>query len=97
MEVQFCINKIFENVGPDSSFEGLTNYFKTNYYNKIFVKKIDDELVLIYNNFDSGNSEASDLYNECRSLVVKLGELPRVISYTHDNIKYLKRSFAFFI
>jgi len=92
MEVQFCINNIFETIGTNPSFESLSDYFKNNFYNKIFVKKIDEELVLIYNNFDSGNSETSDLYNECRSLVVKLGELPRVVSYTHDNIKYLKIS-----
>jgi len=94
MEVQFCINKFFETIGPNLSFESLSDYFKNNYYNKIFVKKISEELVLIYNNFDSGYSETSDLYNECRSLVVKLGEASdtRVISYTHDNIKYLKIS-----
>ncbi len=92
MEVQFCINNIFETIGPNPSFESLSDYFKANYYNKIFVKKLDNDLVLIYNNFDSGDTETSDLYNECRSLVVKLGELPRVVSYTHDNIKYLKIS-----
>ena len=56
MEVQFCINKIFETIGSNLSFESLSDYFKNNYYNKIFVKKIDEELVLIYNNFDSGDS-----------------------------------------
>lgn len=93
MEVQFCINNIFETIGSEPSFEGLVNYFKSNYYNKIFVKKINENLALIYNNFDSGSSETSELYNECRSLVVKLGDgQPRVVSYTHDNIKYLKIS-----
>ncbi len=92
MEVQFCINKIFETIGSNVTFESLSDYFKNNFYNKIFVKKIDENLVLIYNNFDSSDSETSDIYNECRSVVVKLGDTPRVISYTHDNIKYLKIS-----
>jgi hypothetical protein len=92
MEVQFCINNIFETIGHNPSFESLGNYFKNNFYNKIFVKKINEDLVLIYNNFDSGDTETSDLYNECRSLVVKVGETPRVVSYTHNNIKYLKIS-----
>ncbi len=92
MEVQFAINNIFEIAGPNPSFEGLGDYFKNHFYNKIFVKKINEELVLIYNNFDSDNTETVGLYNECRSLVVKVGESPRVVSYTHDNIKYLKIS-----
>ena len=69
----------------------MCGYFKSNYYGKIFVKKINEDLVLLCNNFDS-KSDSSELYNECRSLVVQTGMDPKVISYTHDNIEYLKIS-----
>jgi hypothetical protein len=92
MEVQFSINNIFETVGTPCTYENLTNYFKSNYYGKIFVKKFNEELILVSNTFDSKTNNSSDLYNECRSLVIKLGTNPRVISYTHDNIDYLKIS-----
>jgi hypothetical protein len=90
MEVQFYINNIFENVESGVTYESLREYFKTNYYNKIFVKKITDELVLICNNFETGSD--IPLYNECKSIVVQTGPNPKVVSYTHDNIDYLKIS-----
>ena len=91
MEVQFCINNIFEIIGTPVTYENMCGYFKSNYYGKIFVKKINEDLVLLCNNFDS-KSDSSELYNECRSLVVQTGMDPKVISYTHDNIEYLKIS-----
>lgn len=93
MEVQFCVNNIFETVGTPITYENLSEYFKTNYHGKIFAKKINDDLVLVCNNFvDKPSSELSNLYNECRSLVIQTGTNPRVVSYTHDNIDYLKIS-----
>lgn len=93
MEVQFYVNNIFENIGSEITYSGLCEYFKTNHYNKIFVKKITDNLVLVCNNYDIGsNTSDSSLYNECRSLVILTGSNPRVVSYTHDNIDYLKIS-----
>lgn len=91
MEVQFCINNIFENVETPCTYDGLTSYFKSNHHGKIFAKKINEDLVLISNNYDI-KPDSSDLYNECRSLVLSIGSTPRVISYTHDNISYLKIS-----
>jgi hypothetical protein len=93
MEVQFCINNIFENVvNHEVTYESLCEYFKNNYYGKIFVKKMNSNLVLICNSFDTKAkiTASTDLYNECRSLIVSTGSEPRVISYTHDNIEYLK-------
>jgi hypothetical protein len=93
MEVQFCVNNIFESIGFEVTYESLYNYFKTNYYGKIFVKKINSDLVLICNSFDTKiTGTNTELYNECRSLVVSTGSNPKVISYTHDNIDYLKIS-----
>jgi hypothetical protein len=113
MAIYFNINNVFDAITQSDSliqdstnritYESLVEYFKTNYNQKIFAKKIDDDLVLIYNNFNSaivtGSHERADLtlinqklYNECKSLVIKLGLTPRIISYTHDNIENLKIS-----
>ena len=90
MQVHFNINKIFEIIGSPLTYENLNVYLKTNYNGKIFVKEINDKLLLVYNNFI--NKSDSNLYNECRSLVIQTGTNPQVISYTHDNIEYLKIS-----
>jgi len=111
MEILFCINNIFEDVVNSNSimqdsssaqkvtYESLYEYFKINYYGKIFVKKINANLVLICNSFDTKTTKTNtDLYNECKSLVVSLGNEDitnygvKVISYTHDNIEYQKIS-----
>jgi hypothetical protein len=93
MSIQFNINNIFESIGS-VTYDTLLDYFRMNYNQKIFVKKISENLVLIYNSFDIKLSSNNDpnLYNECRSLVVEVGDNPKVISYTHDNIEYLKVS-----
>lgn len=90
MSIEFSITSIFDNI-VNVTYESLLDYFKKNYNNKIFVKKITENLLLIHNNFDTKVS-SDILYNECRSMVIKTGENPKVISYTHENIEYLKIS-----
>ena len=41
----------------------------------------------LYNNFNIKSTNNNNLFNECRSMVIDL-ESKKVISYTHDNIKY---------
>ena len=95
MSVHFNINKIFEtSLNGNVTYDSLLDYFITNYNKKIFVKKISDDLVIIYNKFNMKLHESNDinLYNECRSIIVQTGLNPKVISYTHDNIEYIKES-----
>ena len=93
MSVNFNINNIF-NILESVTYESLLDYFISNYNKKIFVKKISDDLVLIHNSFNCPKLEGDtlDLYNECRSIIVQTGLNPKVISYTHDNIEYMKVS-----
>ena len=88
------------------TYESLLDYFISNYNKKIFVKKISDDLVLIHNSFNCPKLEGIPLalYNECRSIIIQTGpdaalgldnvlqSRPKVVSYTHDNIEYMKVS-----
>ena len=104
MSVNFNIYNIFDTI-ENVSYESLLNYFITNYNKQIFVKKISDDLVLIHNSFNCPKLESIPsrlrdpldicplaLYNECRSIIVQTGPDHKVVSYTHDNIEYMKVS-----
>lgn len=95
MSVNFNIYNIFD-VLENITYESLLDYFITNYNKQIFVKKISDDLVLIHNSFNCPKLEGIPLalYNECRSIIVQTGIEPhhKVVSYTHDNIEYMKVS-----
>ena len=93
MSVNFNIYNIF-NILESVTYESLLDYFITNYNKQIYVKKICDDLVLINNCFNSPKLESEDLklYNECRSIIVQTGIDPKIVSYTHDNIEYVKDS-----
>jgi hypothetical protein len=94
MTLQFNINNIFDTFETPVTFKMLHEYFVHNYYNKIFIKKLDPEnpeLALIHNDYNI--SDNSELFNECKSIVISLKhEKPKIISYTHDNIQYKKIS-----
>ena len=90
--MQFNINTLLNSI-PELSYESIFNHFKENYNQQLFVKKINDSLLLIHNSFENHNSTNSNLYNECRSIVIELNNNSyKIISYTHDNINYLKTS-----
>jgi hypothetical protein len=95
MSVNFNIYNIFDTI-ENITYESLLDYFITNYNKQIFVKKISDDLVLIHNSFNCPKLERIPLalYNECRSIIVQTGiePHPKVVSYTHDNIEYMKVS-----
>jgi len=88
--MQFIINTLLNSLS-ELSYESIYNHFKENYNQLLFVKKITESLLLIHNSFDSHNIINSELYNECRSIVIELyNNTYKIVSYTHDNIKYLK-------
>lgn len=86
-EIKFTINKLFANL-EIINYETLYQYFKENHNKKLYVKKIDDNLVLVHNNYDNMNT--NELYQECRSIIIDTSNetKPNIISYTHDNVLY---------
>jgi len=85
MSIQFNVYKLFDEIS-DISFDSILNYFKNNFYQKLFIKNISDDLILIHNNFDKTDNDNIDLYNECRSIIIDISSIPKVISYSHENI-----------
>ena len=89
MALQFTINNILNTTHTYIDFK---TYLNENYYNKIYTKKISDNIYIIYNKFIDQHKNDDQLYNECRSIIIKFNEnsIPKILSYTHDNIKYYK-------
>lgn len=88
--MQFYISPLLNSI-EQLSYESIYNHFKDNYYQQLFVKKINDSLLLIHNSFENHNPTNSNIYNECRSIVIELTDNGhKIISYSHDNINYLK-------
>jgi hypothetical protein len=71
------------------SYDSLQELFKEKHNNKLFVKKVDEagSLLMIYNNLDTAKD--NKLYQECRSIVYDVQE-KRIVSYSHDNVRYAK-------
>lgn len=88
MSIEFNINTVLNNYPTYDLFK---DFLKVNYYNKIYTKKISDNLCIVYNKFNVQEQNDS-LYNECRSIIIEFNDnvRPKIISYTHDNITYLR-------
>lgn len=73
------------------NYDSLVNHFKENHYHKLFVKKVDEDgnLLMIYNNLDTAKD--NKLYQECRSIVYDV-KGKKVLSYSHDNVKYCQQN-----
>jgi hypothetical protein len=89
MSVKFDLEGLFQDL-KSIDYAALYDYFKRNHRQRLFVKKVDEEgsLLLIHNNLEK--TSHTDLYHECRSVVidVKDGTQPKIVSYSHDNVLY---------
>lgn len=88
MSIQFKLLDVLETI-DNLDYNNLVNFFKINFLNKIFVKKITSTLLLIHNNYNNGDLVDQELYNECKSIVIDISGKPEIVSYTHENIQYL--------
>ena len=73
----------------EASFDSVKNILLDKVDSNITLKKINDNdsLFLVHNDF---NTQGSTIYNECRSLCIKISDNnARIIMFTHDNIKYM--------
>lgn len=84
--VKFNLKSMLEGM-EEVSYESILEHFKDNHYHKLFVKKVDEggDLVMIYNNLDTAKD--NKLYQECRSIVYDV-KGNKIVSYSHDNVKY---------
>jgi len=87
MAIKFNLDKVFNNL-QNISYDSLYQYFKTHHFQSLYVKQINNDLVLIHNN--SNKYDNDDLHNECRSIIVSIKDssTPKIVSYSHDNIEY---------
>jgi hypothetical protein len=88
MSIHFKLLDIIENIETLDCLN-ILNFFKSNFNNKLFIKKISETILLIHNNYNKEyKDEMADLFNECKSIVIDISNKPKIVSYTHDNIKY---------
>jgi hypothetical protein len=71
----------------------IKDYLSEKYGRRIVVKRVDEDLFLIHNNFNAGNDNSDgtvSLFNETRSLVIKIiDNRIHIVSYSGDNMVYL--------
>ena len=88
MSIQFKLLSILDDI-KNLDYLTLVNFLKINFNHQIYVKKINDSLLLIHNNFNNNCEIDPELFNECKSIVIDIStEKPKIVSYTHDNINY---------
>lgn len=87
MSIKFDLQELFNNLDI-IDYEALYKHFKENYRQLLYVKRIEEDLLLIHNNLDKMSK--NNLFHECRSIVINTEDkkVPHIISYTHDNVLY---------
>jgi hypothetical protein len=89
--IKFEITNILNQIDV-IDYDSIFNYFKENYNNEIYIKKINENLLLLHNTVKNIKKKKSNIINECRSIIIDISlPKPKIISYTHDNIEYLKQ------
>jgi hypothetical protein len=85
--IKFDLYKVFDDL-KEINYETLYEYFKNNYKQSLFVKNIDDNLILVHNNIDKNLQNS--LEKECRSVIINITNKlqPTIVAYSHDNIDY---------
>ncbi len=89
MSVKLILSDLFKEL-KTVTYANIYDYFRKKHKHNMYVKKIEDSenLLLIHNNLDKMNN--SDLYHECRSIVIDVTDCntPQIITYSHDNVLY---------
>jgi len=87
MNIKFNFFSLFCNL-EKINYNNLYEFFSKNHKYNLFVKKYneDENLLLIHNN--QKTSKENEIYNECRSIIIDTYDIPKIVSYSHDNVLY---------
>jgi len=87
MNIKFHFFSLFYNL-EKINYNNLYEFFSKNHKYNLFVKKYneDENLLLIHNN--QKTSKENEIYNECRSIIIDTYDIPKIVSYSHDNVLY---------